>query len=168
MILLAISGAARAGKDTLARTIQAFVPNTVTMAFATAVKEEADPICLERFGISAFTEDPEEKKIVRPVLIDIGHGKRQTDPLIWINRLAAKIELNRYRHNVVVTDCRYANEAEMIHSKGGLVIFATRDTQNNNIPSEQESLPLVKWDIKIDTGSADTISLVRQMFPDFK
>lgn len=168
MILLGVAGAARAGKDTTAKMIQAFVPNTVTMAFAYAVKEEADPICRERWGISGFTEDPEEKKIIRQLLIDIGHGKRQGNPTIWIDKLADRIDATLPTKNIVVTDVRYANEAEMIHRKEGLVVYVERDTQNNSIPSEQESLPLIKWDVKINTGSADTVSLVRQVFPDFK
>ena len=164
MILLAIAGAARSGKDTLAKTLQTFVPNTVTLAFAHAVKEEADQICKKKFGLSAFTVDPAEKKIVRPVLIEIGHGYRQKDPMVWINRLAAKIDATLPTKNIIITDCRYKNEAEMVHSKGGLVVFVKRDTQDT-IPTEQESLPHIKWDIMIDFKSADTISLMKKLYP---
>lgn len=167
MILLATSGAARAGKDTLAKTIQAFLPNTVRMAFADAVKEEAEPICQARFGLSAWTQDSEEKKIVRPVLIDIGYGRRQENPTIWIDKIADKIDAALPHQNVIITDCRYKNEADMIHSKGGLVIFVKRDSQVNDIPTEQESLPLIPYDILIDMKSTDTISLVKMVIPSF-
>ena len=166
-ILLAVSGAARAGKDTLAKTIQAFLPNTVRMAFADAVKEEAEPICQSKFGLSAWTQDPAEKKIVRPVLIDIGHGRRQDNPTIWIDKIADKIDAALPVHNVIITDCRYKNEADMVHRKGGLVIFIKRDTQDNNIPTEQETLPLIPYDILIDMKSADTNALVRRLIPGF-
>lgn len=164
MILVAIAGAARAGKDTLAKTIQAVVPNTITMAFAYALKEETDLICRERFGISSFTQDEEEKKIIRPVLIEVGHGKRQADPLVWINKLAARIDSNLSLRNIIITDCRYKNEADMIHDKGGIVIMVKRDTQAD-IPTERESLPLIDWDISIDFKSTDTIKLMRIIFP---
>jgi uridine kinase len=167
MLLIAISGAARAGKDTLAKTIQALVPNTITLAFAQAVKEEADPISKARWGISAFTQNPEEKKIIRQLLIDIGHGKRQADPFIWINKLSAKIDENLPHRNIIITDCRYENESKMIHAKGGIVIMVKRDTQLD-IPTERETLPGVDWDIFIDFKNTDTNRLMQMVIPSFQ
>lgn len=164
MILIGIAGAARAGKDTLCRTIEFILPNTVQMAFAHAVKLEADPICLAKHSISAFTEDPEEKKIIRPILIEVGHGRRQGDPEIWIKKLADQIDAKLPTRNIVVTDVRYANEADMIHSKGGIIIFIQRNAQAD-IPTERESLPGIKWDIKIDCGDFSVLELLRSMFP---
>lgn len=164
MILIGIAGAARAGKDTLCRTIEFVLPNTVQMAFAHAVKLEADPICKERHGISAFTEDPEQKKIIRPILIDVGHGRRQENPNIWIEKLADQIDSRIGTHNIIVTDVRYGNEADMIHSKGGIIIFVQRNAQAD-IPTERESLPTIKWDIKIDCGDFSVLELLRKMFP---
>lgn len=164
MILIGIAGAARAGKDTLCSALEYVLPNTVQMAFAHAVKLEADPICKERFGISAFTEDPEEKKIIRPVLIEVGHGRRQEDPEIWIKKLAAQIDAKRNLNNIVVTDVRYGNEADMIHSKGGVIVFIQRNAQAD-IPTERESLPGIKWDIKIDCGDFNVLNLLRLLFP---
>jgi hypothetical protein len=134
------------------------------MAFAHAVKLESDPICKERFGISAFTENPEEKKIIRPILIEVGHGRRQEDPEIWIKKLASQIDAELPTNNIIVTDVRYANEAEMIHSKGGIIIFIQRNAQAD-IPTERESLPGIKWDIKIDSGDFSVLELLRTMFP---
>ncbi|MGV0949127.1 MAG: hypothetical protein ACOYB3_00395 [Azonexus sp.] len=164
MKLIGIAGAARAGKDTLARTVEYVLPGTIQMAFAHAVKLEADPICKERFGISAFTTDPEDKKIVRPVLIEVGHGRRQEDPEIWIKKLATQIDAHLPTRNIVVTDVRYANEAEMIHSKGGTIVFIQRNAQAD-IPTERESLPGIKWDIKIDCGDYNVLDLLRTFFP---
>jgi uridine kinase len=167
MILLGIAGAARAGKDTLAQAIAYALPNTIKMSFAHAVKLEADPICQERHHISAFTEDLAEKKIIRYILIDVGHTRRQTHPTFWIDRLSDKIDAALPTSNVVITDTRYANEAEMIHSKGGIVIFVQRDAQAT-IPTEQESLPGIKWDIKLDFGNFNALNLLRAMLPGIK
>lgn len=163
MMLIGIAGAARAGKDTLATAIKYVLPNTKSMSFAWAVKEEADKRCLYEHGISAFTENPEEKKVIRDILIAVGHGGRQTDPNVWVNKLSNKIDATLPTSHVVITDVRYKNESEMIRSKGGIVIFLHRNAQEN-IPTEQDSLPLVTWDIMIDLGNTNVIPILKTLF----
>ena len=70
-ILIGIAGAARSGKDTLARAIADFVPRTEIYSFAYAVKLEADPVCRSNLGVSAFEEDTEKKKIIRQTFVGV-------------------------------------------------------------------------------------------------
>jgi len=158
-MIIGLSGAARAGKDTFAGLISTLVPSCEKIAFAHALKEECEPICQELFGISAWTEDPEQKKIIRPTLIDVGHGRRQTVPTYWIDRAREKVYKSRFAHQII-TDIRYANEADFVSSLGGIVIMVKRNAAPVTIPTEIESLAAVKADITVDVGDTNLLSVI--------
>lgn len=161
-MVIGLSGAARAGKDTLANLICVLVPRCEKIAFAHALKEECEPICQERWGISAWTEDPEEKKVIRQLLIDVGHGRRQTCPTYWIDRVREKVYMSRSVHQII-TDVRYANEAEFVKSQGGIVIMVKRNAAPVTIPTEIESLAAVKADITVDYGDTNMLAVIASL-----
>lgn len=61
--ILGISGVARVGKDTLFTCIKEINKeiNFTRMAFADELKRESDEFLMKNVGISAFTEDENEK-----------------------------------------------------------------------------------------------------------
>ena len=86
MKILGISGLARSGKDSFYELCKPFLDKEGVkhrrMAFADELKEEADLILSKYVGISAFTENAEEKKVIRPLLVTYGtHIRRKINPL---------------------------------------------------------------------------------------
>jgi hypothetical protein len=110
-----------------------------------AVKE----IFAEHFGVSL--EFIEEWKVrediptgfdapIRMGLTTIGDAWRNIKRDIWIQKL-----FSRHRGNLVISDCRYINEAEHIQANNGVTILVWRPGHENTTPSrsEQELMPFV-------------------------
>lgn len=132
MIIYAISGKARTGKNTLS---QGFINQYEKMglraknyAFADELKKELDPLFLLNAGVSAFTEDPIEKELVRKVLISYGTGYwRNKDPDHWVKKLAAQLKKDEGEVDVaLISDTRFPNEIEQIKKLGGKIIYLIR------------------------------------------
>lgn len=128
--LIAIHGKARSGKDTFARALQVYMPFT-RMAFA-------DPLKIAVAGLfhipveRAFSDDKDQVLegwglTLRDVLQRFGtEAMRNTFGAdFWIERWRIEYEQNRAQ-NIVVTDCRFPNEAALIRSLGGLVVHIQR------------------------------------------
>lgn len=130
--VIGISGVARVGKDTFFRAMRKENPNgsIVRLAFADELKEECNEFLIENVGISAFTQDPNEKALVRPFLVTYGSQlRRRLNPDCWITRVESKISsLPIGDWKVVITDVRYPNELEWVHEKmNGTSIHLSRD-----------------------------------------
>ena len=113
--IVAISGYSRVGKNSFANEVQRqlkdFAPNLVVeqFSFADALRTELNTFIRENFNnISPWTEDDQEKKLIRPILIAYGNAKREfTNNKYWIEKINNKIE----RSNcdvALITDLRYA------------------------------------------------------------
>ncbi|WP_371800884.1 hypothetical protein OHA38_20400 [Streptomyces sp. NBC_01732] len=132
---IALIGRARSGKDTLAaRLVNAFAYTRV--AFADPLKEmalEIDPVVayepsgygplptrlsdvVRRIGWErAKDEFPE----VRRTLQRTGQSVRDRDSDFWVNVAMDKVAVaDTWNLPVVVTDCRYINEAEALKARG--------------------------------------------------
>lgn len=142
MIILGIAGKKRVGKSTLT---QGFINQYEKMglraknyAFADELKKELDPLFLLNAGVSAFTEDPVEKELLRPSLIAYGTGYwRNKDPDHWIKKLAAQFKKDEGEVDVaIISDARFAsNEIPWIKSLGGKIIYLIRtDDDGNEFP----------------------------------
>ena len=120
------------GKDTFVKVARKILTeNGYTsdkFAFADAVKDDLDRWLIDNYSISAWTENDEEKKIIRPFLVAHGCGKRiQTQGKYWIdkidNKIQSFIDLTPYpqnnisNHVIFISDCRFPNEADWIHNK---------------------------------------------------
>lgn len=127
--IISISGNARSGKDTLAKNMSSILEEvgikTKIVSFANELKESVNEFLLEQTGISAFTEDDEEKKIIRPFLVCWGTDViRKIDDNTWIN----KLEENLCSDSVnIITDLRFENELKWIQENKGLSVFIERD-----------------------------------------
>ena len=150
MKIIGLCGAARSGKDsfyTFSKDI--FKSNgilTERIAFADELKQECLKFLKDNTGLSPFTKDPKEKEIIRPFLVTYGtHIRRKLNPNCWIDRINKKAK-NLISEGIVpiVTDVRYPNEADWIHSLGGKVIHISRFGIEPINTEERENDPILK------------------------
>jgi len=142
MKIIGISGLARCGKDSFfnvsSKILKESSRESSRFAFADELKLECDNFLKSNTGISAFTEDPEEKELIRPFLVCYGtHIRRKINKNCWISKVENKLNDKKYKNHIVfITDVRYDNEIEWIHSKNGHSIHIER--VGNKAPNEEE------------------------------
>ena len=116
----------------------------VEFSFAHELRVEIDDFLQKQTGISAFTEDRDEKKIIRPFLVFWGtHFRRAQDPDYWVKKLEKTIDCGIY-DLPIITDVRYKNEADWIQGRGGVVISIDRDGIEAPNEEEEKEYPVVK------------------------
>ena len=133
--IIAIAGNARSGKDTLGRYISQILNDhgisTSLNSFAKALKSEVDPLLTKSVGISAFTENSDEKKIIRDFLVFWGSDfRRRLDENVWIKELEKSYD---GKSILIVTDLRFENELKWVRENNGIVLFISRVDENNEI-----------------------------------
>jgi hypothetical protein len=137
-IVIGVGGFARSGKDTFVKIAKKILKEngytSIKVAFADAVKEDMDTFLKENYNISAWTDDTEDKNIIRPFLVAHGCGKRlQTDGKYWIDKVNEEIERIHCEDVVFVSDCRFPNEVDWIHEKlGGWFVHVKKYSIRNN------------------------------------
>lgn len=133
-MLVAITGKAGAGKDTAAEALIRGLGFSPT-AFAEPLKES----CMFKFGLShddVFTQEgkkrfvPEWNKTVGEILQKEGTEATKSfwGPDFWVRRwdMTRKSFIEAGQPDLVITDCRFDEEAEFIIALGGIVIRITR------------------------------------------
>ena len=133
--IIAIAGNARSGKDTLGRYISQILNDhgisTSLNSFAKALKSEVDLLLTKSVGISAFTENSDEKKIIRDFLVFWGSDfRRRLDENVWIKELEKSYD---GKSILIVTDLRFENELKWVRENNGIVLFISRVDENNEI-----------------------------------
>jgi len=127
--IIGIAGNARSGKDTLGENFVKILSDQGIKAkkysFAHELKKSVDDFLIREIGISAFTEDEEQKKIIRPFLVFWGTDMmRKINNNIWVE----KIESSLYDSHVnIITDLRFDNELQWIKDNKGLSVLIKRD-----------------------------------------
>lgn len=129
---IGVSGYARSGKDTFYERCKLHLEKqgkkACRFAFADALKNECDEILSKYTDISAFTEDPEKKELIRPLLVVYGTEiRRKLDQNCWIKKIQDDVikKLND-DYYVFVTDVRFKNEAEWVKMNGGILVNVQR------------------------------------------
>lgn len=159
-LVIGISGYARSGKDTLANILKSsFTENkikTKIFSFAFALKNDIDSFCLSKIGISAFTEDTDQKSKIRPMLISYGQVQRgASSGTYWLKKL--KPEIDQFFENdgdvAVVSDLRFKefefDETDFIKSyENNAIVTISRIMENGMLnvaahESELENLPRI-------------------------
>jgi len=97
--IIGIAGYARTGKDTfgsiLIKELNEIGLSAKKLSLAFELKSDLDNFLQQKFGISAFTEDPKEKNFIRPLLICYGTDlMRKKDPEYWIKKIQKTVDLN--------------------------------------------------------------------------
>ena len=149
--IIGISGSARSGKDTLGSNIVQILSDqgikAKTISFADKLKESVNEFLIDQTGISAFTEEESDKKLIRPFLVCWGTEiMRSINDNIWIDKL--KESLSKDCVNII-TDVRFENELDWIKENEGLTVFLNRadikpanslEMENNKILSKNSDL----------------------------
>jgi hypothetical protein len=149
-LIFGISGIARCGKDTLGRHLIAKLQKsgfpTIPISFASVLKYDLDPFLKEKVNISAFTENTQEKEIIRPLLVAYGTNVcRKIDPDHWIKKIEKQVKASiNSKIIVVITDVRYENECKWIKDNGGFMIHLSRMGQKPANFEEKVNDPIVR------------------------
>ena len=101
---------------------------------------------MKKVGISAYTEIPEEKELIRPLLVEYGTGlMRKINENVWVDRMQLSLDLAKATNmTLIITDVRYVNEVDWIHSQDGIMVYVE---QTGNKPANEEEKandPLIK------------------------
>ena len=116
MKIIAVSGLARSGKDTIANKLQKVIANNnpnlriSRESFASFLKEEMNEFILEKFNKNIYELSGEEKELLRPLLVAYGFAKRsQTKGRYFINLLQNKMKAEQ-NDLCIISDLRYADQ----------------------------------------------------------
>lgn len=148
--IIAIGGNARSGKDTLGKNLvyilKEYGIKAKTYSFADQLKQETDEFLNKTLGISAFTENDDEKNIIRPFLVFWGTEiRRKNDDLVWVRQLENSLCSNEV---AIITDLRFPNELKWVRDNEGQVIFLSRTLEDGSLVGPANDYEL-KNNIKI-------------------
>ena len=135
MKLIGISGVARSGKDlftTVAQEVlKQHVLKTERFALAYELKSDLKDLIHTKTGIDVFTENTEEKNIIRPLLVAYGDVMRKiTEGKYWTKKVEQR--LGKSNADVVfITDIRYDHYIEdecawLQNKQSGKLIHVTK------------------------------------------
>lgn len=182
--VIGISGVARSGKDTFASLLEAEIvkyssKEVKRRALAYQLKKDINDRLLSRFNIQAFTSDDNEKKIIRPFLVEYGKEKRlETKGQYWTSKVQEEIDISN-DCIFIITDIRYAiyesDEYQWIRKNNGILVHVSR--YNGSIknlilpPNEDEEFndPILESlsDFKVVWPSTDNEETLNVFVRDF-
>ncbi|API81834.1 putative dNMP kinase [Thermus phage G20c] len=136
-VWVGLTGYARVGKDTVALMLEELEPRFKRASLGNIIKRSADPVLREYLGISAFTEDPREKEIIRDFLV--WHGYHRYDE--FLEAFKRECEPHPFLVNTRVFDLR---EAKWWVESGGVIVEITRPGVEAAEPREAENLSRLK------------------------
>jgi hypothetical protein len=135
MKLIGISGVARSGKDLFTTVAQEVLKQhglkTERFALAYELKSDLKDLIHTKTGIDVFTENTEEKNIIRPLLVAYGDVMRKiTEGKYWTQKVEQR--LGKSNADVVfITDIRYDHYIEdecawLQNKQSGKLIHVTK------------------------------------------
>lgn len=122
--IIGLAGRRGVGKNTVARVAGELDPSVVELSFGAFVKDEvAEVINHSRVWLD------EHKEQLRPLLQAWSTEWRRDlcDEDYWVKRLAEQLNTVPDESIVFITDVRFANEAEFIRGRGGVVVRVQRE-----------------------------------------
>jgi hypothetical protein len=167
---IGIAGAARSGKDTLCSAlIRQFslinIPSIRRSIAGDTIKKDLKDLILDKFSIDSFTKDPQEKELIRPLLVEYGKIQRaKTQGRYFIDRIGESC--NSYI--TIIPDIRYTeyptDEVYWLKNEvKGILIFIERvnvfdanetEKTNNKIIKNYADYVL-KWDTLNENNKFD-------------
>jgi hypothetical protein len=146
--VIGIGGVARSGKDTFAAILETKLQQAgrtaMKIALAGPLKQHCDKFLTENLGISAFTQVPEEKLIIRPLLVWYGDAQRKrTNGKYWTDLASKTINETNFDY-YIITDIRYdvfeRDELQWLKDdwKGTLCHISKYITQYQVVPPANE------------------------------
>lgn len=172
--LVGLVGKAGSGKDTLAD--QMATDGWEKVAFADALKH----MCMDYLGLShddAYTQEGKMRMNAdwgmtnRAILQKVGTEAMRDgfDKDVWVKILMIRVrKMLSEGRKVVITDCRFDNEAQMVEDMGGIVVEVVRDSQSQNLSAtEQQHVSEKPVDRKYVAFTIDnnrSVSALRNLF----
>lgn len=137
MRIIAISGKAESGKDTIA--------NFISKNYGGKIVHFADEV--KHIATVTFGWDGKKDEKGRNLLQLIGDGARQYNKDIWVDKLLNKIENSYYKHYdyLVIPDLRYENEFDALREFAGNMgyditfVRVERPNHSNRLTEEQRN-----------------------------
>ena len=146
--LIGLSGRRGSGKDTVARILQELQPerrwqirsfgNSIKAVCAALTGEAVAPYYTQKGKAETA---PTFRRTRGEMLQQVGQALREWEPLVWVDAFFAGLPPDAF---VLVPDVRFANEADPIRKRGGLMLRVEGDplaqrgdgTRDDNHPSE--------------------------------
>lgn len=135
-VIIAFSGKKKHGKSTAAKILSQNLPTATTAAFADALKREVAEAC----GISEEYLNA-HKENFRLIMQGWGTDFRRTlcGRDYWVERMAERIPVLKTQHRfIIIDDCRFGNEAELVRQSGGKVFRVIRPGLDDSDAHESE------------------------------
>lgn len=179
--IIGLCGHARSGKDTFCESAKILFSKkeigAARAAFADQLKKDLDPLCRSKIGMSAFTDDPKEKELIRPLLVTYGTDiMRKLDNNWWIDKIEKTLETHfAYDLIPIVTDVRYPNEMDWAKEKhAGIIVYISRDgigpankeEEKNNSILESGADYNVRWPTFGEENIGDASEYVKEIVED--
>ena len=147
--VIGLTGFARSGKDSFFKLSTEYLKShgivTKRYALADALKADINEFLIDKIGISAFSDNVDEKKIIRPLLVEYGRCKRvQSDGKYWTGLLEKSINKDSNDIDIAfVTDVRYAlyNEDEIFWLQNDMEGELIHISQYRDINGSRAYLP---------------------------
>jgi energy-coupling factor transporter ATP-binding protein EcfA2 len=169
--LIGLSGRRGSGKDTVARILQELQPEREWQirSFGDSIKA----VCAALTGEATapyYTQEgkaelvPTFHRTRGEMLQQVGQALREWEPLVWVDAFFAALPPNAF---VLVPDVRFANEADPIRARGGLMLRIEGDplqqrgdgTRDDNHPSEIAMDDYAHFDALLhNTGSLEDLA----------
>jgi hypothetical protein len=158
--IIAFGGQASSGKDTAADYLCKRLNDEGGKWKRKAIAYNVKKIFKETFGVNddfidkwkRVNEIPEGFGMnIRTALTFIGDGFRRIQSDIWLKSVLAEDS------DMIISDCRYINEAMFFREKKSVNVLVWREGYENEIPSasEQELMPFVNMMKSEDDGRID-------------
>lgn len=177
---IALIGRARSGKDTVAaRLISRYAYTRV--AFADPLKTVAlglDPIVayepsgygplptrlsavVQRYGWETAKDRFPE---VRRTLQRAGQAIRDQDPGFWLGLAMDKVAVaDTWNLPVVITDCRYPNEAEALKARGFKLVRVTRPGYTEAAAAHESETALDDYPADVTVANVGTVAYLNSL-----
>ena len=174
--LIGLTGKAGHGKDTVASILadewpllrRAFADELKRDAFWTLVQAPQSPYLRTFESLNprpdpiAFINNIKHLPVVRAFLQNYGQALKHAQPDYWVMRLFRSLDPVAFGY--AVTDVRYANEADAIKHRGGIVVRVVRPNFDNGLSAEAQAHPSetelddYPWDtVLVNDGTLDQL-----------
>ena len=145
--MIALCGYARTGKDTLCKLlINEFDSRGITaqrLALADAIKNDMENFLIEKTQISPWTENLEDKTLIRPLLVEYGRLHRTRSRGTYFTGILTPLVEQCIKNEIVpiITDIRYSPdysgfEHDEVYwakeSNNGCLVYIKKYTIDNN------------------------------------
>ena len=141
--MIGITGVARSGKDTfytiLAKYLESKNLKCKRLAFADNLKKELNVFVKENFKIDLKNCTPEEKEIIRPLMVAYGKCRRaQSEGQYWTSLLDGDVKSLESKNIIpIITDVRYieykGDEYSWIKNYNGILIHLSRKLDDGSL-----------------------------------